>query len=262
MYRKCISVICTLLLIMIWQSTFAQTDKPAWTSGYFNDMSRSYLEVKTAMGFDRSNAREKAIEQIMEDRGLSTGTEVKLEVNDHNISLYGSHDLIVKSRIISEYYERVEPGVYKAYLLVQTAKNPTYTFESVKLTDKYPFSMSVFVPGMSQIKKGSNAKGACFIGGEVLFVGGAIVSHCLLNYNLNKMNSTHNSSLRLHYINNANICMTTRNISIAGAVAVYLWNVIDGIAAKGQQHIIYGDALSFYPYSDFFSTGFTLSFKL
>lgn len=259
---KFFSVICALLVFMIGQSTFAQSEKPTWADGYFEETAVSYLEVVAATGYDRDNARDNAVKMIIERRSLSTGTEAKVEITDSNISVYGNHDLIVKARVISEYYEHLGPGLYKSYLLVQTAKNPTFQFDSVRLTDKYPFSMSVFVPGMSQIKKGSTAKGACFIGGEVLFVGTAIVSQSLVKLNTNKLNSTHNTSLLLRYTNNANNWATARNISIAGAAVVYLWNIIDGIAAKGKQNIIYGDDISLYPYSDINFSGITLSFKL
>ena len=96
----------------------------------------------------------------------------------------------------------------------------------------------------------------------MLFVGAAIVSQSLVKLNTNKLNSTHNTSLLLRYTNNANNWATARNISIAGAAVVYLWNIIDGIAAKGKQNIIYGDDISLYPYSDINFPGITLSFKL
>lgn len=253
--------VSTLLFHMIWQSAFAQQQKPKWTEGYFEESSVSYLEVVSATGYERANAKEKAVKQIMEHRGLATGTEAKVAIYGDNISVTGNHELIVKARIISEYCERLEPGLYKVYLLVQTMKNPTYSFDMVKLTDKYPFSLGVFLPGMSQIKKGQTTKGVCFIASEIVFVGGALLSQSMMTNNINKIGSTHNASLKQQYTQNANTWMTMRNVSVAGAIAVYLWNIIDGVAAKGEQYILYGNNVSVSPYADFNSTGIALNFK-
>jgi hypothetical protein len=141
-------------------------------------------------------------------------------------------------------------------------KNPNDEFEKVAITDKYPFSARVLVPGMAQMYKGQKTKGLCFIAGEVALVGGAIVSHTLMVSNINKISSTHNSTLKAHYTRNANACMAVRNISIAGAAALYLWNIIDGAAAKGDEHIMLGNnELIISPYSDINSTGIALNLK-
>ena len=84
----------------------------------------------------------------------------------------------------------------------------------------------------------------------------------MMNSNINKINSTHNSSLKYQYTKNANTWMTMRNVSITGAVAVYLWNVIDGIAAKGEKNVfLTNNNISIIPYTDLNSTGFALNFK-
>ena len=177
------------------------------------------------------------------------------------IYIEGAKNLDLKARVIDEYYEK-DGYIYKAYLLVQIAKDKSYDFDKVTISDKYPFSARVFIPGMAQIHKGQKTKGACFIAGEIVFVGGAILSHSMMNSNINKINSTHNSSLKYQYTKNANTWMTMRNVSITGAVAVYLWNVIDGIAAKGEKNVfLTNNNISIIPYTDLNSTGFALNFK-
>ena len=261
MKRFLLSLMGTLLFLMTGQSSFAQQQKPKWTEGYFEESSVSYLEVVTATGYDRSNAREKAVKQILERRNLAAGAEANVNIKGDDISVSGENSLIVKARIVSEYYERIEAGTWKVYVLVQTAKNPAYSFDEVKITDKYPLSASVFIPGMAQIKKGSTTKGVCFIAGEIVFIGGAVFSHAMVNNNISKINSTKKADLKYQYTKNANTWATVRNVSIAGAVAVYLWNVIDGIAAKGEQHVMYGHNVSVAPYTDFNSAGIALNFK-
>ena len=109
---------------------------------------------------------------------------------------------------------------------------------------------------MAQIKKGSVGKGIGFIASEVALVGGVVVTECLrLNY-AKKINMTHNASLKNYYAQNANICQITRNVCIGGVAAVYVWNVIDGMVAKGKTQILLGTAeLRLAPYADYESSG-------
>ena len=52
----------------------------------------------------------------------------------------------------------------------------------------------------------------------------------------------------------------SKNVSIAGAVAVYIWNVIDGIVAKPKNQINIGQAnLNFMPYADTESMGLAVN---
>lgn len=63
------------------------------------------------------------------------------------------------------------------------------------------------------------------------------------------------------YRNKADNCANIRNGLIAGAAALYLWNVIDGIAAKGKRKaVMLGDAqLRIAPYAASQSGGVALS---
>ncbi len=256
-----IMVFGTLFVLLGEQCVFAQIKKPQWAeTSYFQEGQNSYIDVVTATGWEQNNAKENALKTIVQRRSLAVGSNAKVTMQGDAIIIDGTKDLIVKARVVSEYCEYLPNGEYKAYLLVQTAKNPSLPFDPVQVTDKYPFSGRVFVPGMAQIHKGSVVKGACFITGEVVFVGGIVVTECLRQSYINKINSTHKTSLRQQYIQNANTCGLTRNISIAGAAAVYVWNVIDGIVAKGESHITFGNAaLTFAPYADFNSGGLAVN---
>jgi hypothetical protein len=53
-----------------------------------------------------------------------------------------------------------------------------------------------------------------------------------------------------------------RNGFIAGATALYAWNVIDGIVSKGKKHIQIGDAnLKIAPYASPYAGGISLAFN-
>lgn len=260
------SILRKLLLIFILSvvslNVLAQ-ERPIWLDGDFKETSKSYLKVVTgscSSYSDKSYAKESALKQIFKDNIFNS--EAKVKVQGDFFYIESDQTVNVKARVIDEYYEKVD-YTYHAYILVQIAKDPSYQFDKVTISDDYPFTARVFVPGMAQIYKGQSAKGVCFIGGEILFIGGAIVSHSMMASNINKIGSTHNSSLKYQYTKNANTWKTTRNVSIAGAVAVYLWNLIDGTAAKGEEAVFLGmNNVTVSPYTDFNSTGIALNFKL
>lgn len=254
-------ILLFFLLAFVSLNIFAQ-EKPIWLDGNFKETSQSYLKVvvgSCSSYSPKEYARDNALLQIYKDNVINA--EAKVKLYGEMIHLEGDNTVNIKARVIDEYYEKVD-YTYNAYLLIQIAKDPSYQFDEVRISDDYPFSARVLVPGMSQIYKGQSTKGVCFIGGEILFVGSAIVSHSMMTSNINKINSTHNSSLRYQYTKNANTWQTMRNISIAGAAAVYIWNIIDGIAAKGEERVFLGmNNVSVSPYSDLNSTGIALNLK-
>lgn len=248
-------------IVFIGQCTFAQ-ERPQWTNGYFEESKNSYIEVVVGEGYDLEDAKKKATQQIIARRSLATGTDATVSSLNNNLQVVSEKKLIVNARIVDEYHERLSAGIYKVYLLVQTAKNPTFTLEPVTVSEKYPFSARVFVPGMAQIYKGSVAKGACFIAGEVVFIGGIVAAECLRNNYEQQIGMTHNSILKQQYANKANACIITRNVCIAGAAALYVWNVIDGIVAKGKKHVMVGTAqLHMAPYATYDGGGLAMRFN-
>ncbi len=159
---------------------------------------------------------------------------------------------------ISEYDFEL-PVAYEPYLLPQIVE----TFDDYEMTKekvRYPFSARVFVPGYAQIYKGQIGKGVGFIVGEVAFIGGIVASECLRASYVSKMNGTHNLNQRQIYADNAHTCELSRNISIAGAAALYVWNILDGILAKGRPKVQIGEAnLRFAPYAAPDASGVALS---
>ena len=209
-------------------------ERPTWADGFFRDLRNSYLEVTTGAGATEQEARDNAAQELLRRRGFATGQRVQV-INGAFVAVDGSQ-LEVRARVIDEFRERCENN-YRVSLLVQTAKNPMLAFESVEFSTRYPFSARVFVPGMAQFHKGSRGKGVMFIGAQTVTVGGIIVAESLRATNASKINTTHDLARRKHYIDNANMFETVRNVAIAGAAAVYLWNVIDGIVAGGVRHV-------------------------
>ena len=241
----------------------AATPKPDWVDGAtFKDGRNSYVEVVTGNGYDESEARQDALDMISLRRGFATGTRVRVGTSG-TISFTGGNELTVKARVLDEYVEHLAPGRWRVTLLVQTAKNPEYPFENVEVTDKYPMSARVFIPGMAQLYKGSTVKGVSFMVGEVALVGGIVLAEAMRSSNVNLMQTTHNADNLKIYYSRSQTWTTTRNICIAGAAALYVWNFVDGIAARGKSRLIIGEyaSLDLNPYADTRSAGMSLAFN-
>lgn len=132
---------------------------------------------------------------------------------------------------------------------------------NASITGRYPFSGRVFIPGWAQLHKGSKGKGIFFIVAEAACVGGIVATESMRVSYESKYDSTHDVDKKRTYANKADNCSNLRNGFIAGAAAFYLWNVIDGIAARGKRKpFMLGDAqLRILPYVAPQTGGFALS---
>lgn len=262
-------VILLFVFSFLAMGVFAQS--PKWIRNKPQPENDTYLYVvEYASANNERDARNQAMAKVFQSTANRLGqpfssdeiNEAVMKGTDYSVV---SRNYNIPINKVCEYTEILADG-YKVYVLCQVAKagnKParwSYFGECGKTSSNSMVGPS-FIPGMAQIKKGQTAKGVCFIAGEIIFIGGAILSQSMVTSNVNKLASTHNSSLKYQYTKNANTWATMRTVSIAGAVAVYLWNVIDGIASKGEQHVLYGHNVSLTPYSDFNSTGIALNFK-
>ena len=235
--------------------------RPDWVNGLWENLPNSYIKVVSGEGRNEETAHDNAMQNIIKERSISAGQRSKVSILNEKTSIQGHNELTTKAHILDT-YTKYSGGMYSVYLLVQVLKNPSYSFDPVHVSNKYPFSGRVFVPGMAQIHKGQTGKGVGFITGEIAFIGGIVASEFLRQSYEDKVLSTHNNLLRKDYADKANICMLSRNIAIAGAVALYIWNIIDGAVAKGKTHIVTGDAQLFLaPYVSSETGGLALSIK-
>lgn len=254
-------IISVLVLLLTWLDAYTQ-ERPKWTNGYFDEQNNSYIEVVTGYGYDLNDAKEKATKQIIERRSLATGTDAVVSLKNNNVQITSEKKLVVNARIIDEYYEHLAPGEYKVYLLVQTAKNPTLKLEPVTVTDKYPFSARVFIPGMAQIHKGSIAKGACIIAGEALCVTGIIICENQRASYYKKMKEQ--PRFAKTYNTKSNNWKNGRNICIGAAAALYIYNLIDAVASKGSKRVFIkkrNSGLALLPMDDNKNAGLSLVWK-
>jgi hypothetical protein len=257
----CIGI--ALFPYLVTGQCISSQEKPEWVDGSFLDLNNSYIECASATGYTEEEARNKAASIIAVRRDWGSGKRVNVQVKNGNVVVDGQESLTVKVRVIDEYREYCENKQYRVSLLVQTAKNPMYDFEPAKVTTNYGFSPRAFVPGMAQLYKGSKTKGVLFIVGEAALIGGVVVAENLrISYN-SKISGTHSAADIKSYNNSADNWKNIRNGCIAGAVALYAWNVIDGLVAKGKKRVvILGDnTLKITPYATPYSSGVSLAFN-
>ncbi len=249
-------------LIAMGQGYSTSSKKPFWADGYSRELNNSYLEVVSAFGYDLDGAKEKAMKEVIKRRSLTTGAEAKVSINNGNLSVVSDHNLIVKARVIDEYVHHTTNG-YTVYQLVQTAKNPSYQYESVSISNEYSAGLRAFVPGMAQIYKGSKVKGYGIITAEAAAIAGIILCESERSNYSSKMKSQ--PKFTKEYKTKSDNWETGRNICIGVAAGIYLYNIIDAFVAKGSPRIVVknadGRGLSVRPTASPYGTGVSLAYS-
>ena len=248
------------VILLMNHACLAQKEAPSWLNTGYVPLENSYIKVFCGgFAYTETQAKELSTIEIVKDRDMYTGGSYQWA--NGCIVEKESGRIVVKANILDEYTEKQPQGGYKVYLLVQTATHPDNALDNVYVGDKYPFSARVFVPGMAQMYKGSTGKGAAFITGEVLFVGGIATTQLLCNYYTKKMPDA-SYDMGKYYEKMARICQISQYACIGGAVALYLWNIIDGAFAKGRPYVsVDGKMLTFSPYVSSNSTGIAFNLR-
>lgn len=255
----------TLLLLLFATSSVVIASKPEWMQQTPVPENNTYLYVvERGTGTTETEARNRAMGLVYRSTIERLGIYIDMSNINDAIATGNTYDsaeaMNVPIRKVCEHIE-IQNNKYVIYVLCQVAKKGNIIPEFTSFTDcnklaKSQYIGHSFVPGMAQIKKGSVGKGIGFIASEVALVGGVVVTECLQRYYAQQLTMTHHTALQQKYAQYANICNITRNVCIGGVAAVYVWNVIDGIVAKGNTQIPLGTAqLRLTPYADYESGG-------
>jgi len=247
-------------LMMFCVSTLVMAQKPIWANGYHKDLVNSYIDVFSAIASTPDEARKRALQQIVAERCRATGMNYTVREYNGNISITGGDNIEVKSRVVDQYQEYTYSG-YKVSLLVQTARNPMYSFEPVSVTDRYSAGARVIIPGWAQIYKGQTAKGLIMLAGVVGCGIGALICENTRSDYKNKMKEQ--PEFAQTYNTKANNNETARNVLIGAAAAFYVWNIIDGIASKGKRRVFVGknSSLAINPFATTEGGGVSLAYN-
>lgn len=260
--RKIFFFFCLLLpcLSAVGQQTYKE--RPSWVDGFREEYKNSYLKSFSAVGSTMEDARRQAFQEVADERSRATGRQYSIRESNGVVTMSSSDELTVAAQVVDEWHEVLPNGACRVDLLVQTKKNPMYTYEPVSVTTKYPISGRVLVPGMAQLHKGSTTKGIAFIVAEVAAVSGIVAFEGLRSSYDSKINTTKDAKKRQNYIDDTNNMQNLRNGFIAGAVAIYAWNVVDGIVAKGKKHVEVGSvAMHFAPFATPDAAGLALNIQ-
>lgn len=158
------------------------------------------------------------------------------------------------AKVVDEYWELHSDGgnrYYKYYALFAVSSSTAQPqYDQFSTTTSYgggAFARSI-IPGWGQIYKGSPGKGVTFMALEAMSVASIILSES--NRSVYKGKAISQPKHAKEYNNRASNWATVRNISIGVAGAVYVWNLVDALAAKGARRVIVKKStsdLSIYP---------------
>ncbi len=146
----------------------------------------------------------------------------------------------IDSRKIDEYWT-YKDGNYRCNILYAVANKDggdTHC-DDISLSTRYGargFARSIIIPGWGQMYKGNYLKGSLILGGEAAFIAGIIAAENLRATYKKKMKEQPNHMQA--YNTKADNCENIRNVCIGAAAALYVYNLIDAIAANGAKRVI------------------------
>ena len=257
-----ISVLCCFNVFA--QSAKSERIKPNWihkqpkpTNNTFN------YEIDYSVASSLDEARKKSLAGLIANSGFENGVVV---VSDYDSKIVDSQiveggkvkdvqreDVEIRSQIkgnevslhvknIAEYWERDNSGTYhltKLYAKSTSAQAPI--FDNVTATTKYGARglwRSMIIPGWGQFHKGANLKGGLILGGTAVCAAGIVFTEGLrADYN-KRMLQTYDVSMIRAYQTKRDNFTTARNLCIGATAALYLYNLIDAIAAPGAQRLV------------------------
>ncbi|MDE7468153.1 MAG: hypothetical protein K2M61_07345 [Muribaculaceae bacterium] len=241
--------------IVSFVSAFAD-ERPLWLKGemppqsnstyYFNINYGEGLSIKEAL-----NAADMAlISQLTSAAGITVSGETKYEIfyyldsqksveseigtSDYNINI---KDIHLAFKVADTYITR-EHNLYSVAVLYEVARNPdNVRYDPVEYTSNYGARglwRSAIIPGWGQMYKKQYAKGIAILAVEAAAVSVACVAENQRSSYMGKIKATTDPDAIKFYQNKANESKNLRNGLFIGAAAVYVYNLVDAIAAKGR----------------------------
>lgn len=239
-----------ICLIMFCGQVLAD-QRPPWMRGIFPEQSNYSYYFKTTRGYGVTpyEARQNAIAGLIGDIARSHGVTIQGTDIITTISESNNDKLTEKTSQQSTYhfkfetfdvaFDIVDEYVDKTgyYLLCQVAHNPKQvSFDKVELTADYKGTAlwrSTLIPGWGQMYKHNTAKGITILTLEAASIIGIVVCHNQSNSYYNKALAERNMELREAYQDRSTTYLHIRNGCIAAAGAIYVWNIVDALTAKG-----------------------------
>ena len=241
--------------IVSFVSAFAD-ERPLWLKGEMPPQSNStyYFSINYGEGLsikEALNAADMAlISQLTSAAGITVSGETKYEIfyyldsqksveseigtSDYNINI---KDIHLAFKVADTYITR-EHNLYSVAVLYEVARNPdNVRYDTVEYTSNYGARglwRSAIIPGWGQMYKKQYAKGIAILAVEAAAVYVACVAENQRSSYMGKIKATTDPDAIKFYQNKANESKNLRNGLFIGAAAVYVYNLVDAIAAKGR----------------------------
>lgn len=160
----------------------------------------------------------------------------------------------IHSRRVDEYWKTVSIfgkqnlDYYALYAVERVGTKSD--FSVIEVSNSYGIQSmwrSCIVPGWGQMYKGSYTKGGFMMGGTLVAAVGMVYAETQRRDYVKYMSQTHDANIIRFYQAKANQFATVRNICIGSTAAVYIWNLVDALAAPGASYIIRNNRISMSP---------------
>ena len=158
-------------------------------------------------------------------RSVSRSLQVKFE--DYELSFAK----------VDEYFERVVTNGVSKYRIWQLFAIDGYPdYQSLQYTNRYPTSTilkSAIVPGWAQFEKKQSGKGILFLAATGASIGLSLKANNDYNYYVNRRDEAVGLDLKKEYQKEADNSLSLRNVSLAAAAGIWIFNLIDAASPNG-----------------------------
>lgn len=235
-------------------------DTPPWVKGNFPPKSNDSYHFMIAegsgltIGEAQNDADLSLVSNLMRSAGVTvSGNQIeKMLVKVHNGQPDEEHessyqysftydDVSLSFRAVDHYWVRKGNRI-EMKTLYEVANNPLQVkYDPVEYTTSYGARglwRSALIPGWGQMYKKQYAKGAVILAAEAALVTSIVIFENQRTAYLNKAAVNFDINAIKFYQNHANKSKNIRNGLIAGAAALYAYNIVDAIVAKGKMRYI------------------------
>lgn len=238
---------------------------PTWIKNTPEQINSSYYfkVVETDAGSELTVARMHSQKELIRSIGRTFNIQVSDKLESQSITTYSKNNIEYSNKDIYSlniesndddvniYYEKIDEYyeidkvkgevIFKLYTLFAVAQPNVSSpqFDSFTKTNKYGVSAMArsLIPGWGQFYKGSKVKGSLMLGGTAAFAIAAVIANNQANSYYDKVSHTYNVDYIRSYVTNGDNCISMRNVFIGTATAIYIYNLIDAIAAPGARQI-------------------------
>lgn len=248
-------------MIILWMTIVsAYAQKPKWLDNTPKELNYTYkfieisstgssLEAAQAQAIINLKTSQKLLEGIKiqsstkvhkeRDKETLNGNSIRSTAHQHieeDVMIDGEPFRLIAQKV--DEYITHSKGVYSLHTLYAVATTETPVFDNTYVTDRYgvtPVFLSI-VPGLGQFYKGSKAKGIFMFTCTSICAGSILLCENLRIDYKNKIKEQ--PRFAKTYNTKANNWETWRNVSIGAASAMWLYNLIDAVGAKGARRVI------------------------